>query len=63
MSTTRNQKYTQLTQQLQDSLTLINSLKTQAVQQHLYALAAQDRKVEALLEEAVRRIEMLDVRC
>lgn len=63
MSPTRNQKYTQLAQQLHDSLSLINSLKTQAVTKHQYALAAQDRKVEALLEEAVRRIEMLDVRC
>jgi|GEM_PF-2877327 len=63
MSTTRNQKYAQLAQQLQDSLSLINRLKTQAVQQHQYALATKDREVETLLEEAVRRIEMLDVRC
>ena len=58
MSTTRNQKYTQLAQQLHDSLSLINSLKTQAVQQHQYALAAQDQEVEALLEEAVRRLQV-----
>jgi len=57
MSTTRNQKYTQLTQQLQDSLTLINRLKTQAIQQHQYALAAQDREVEALLEHVIARLE------
>lgn len=58
MPTTRNEKYTQLTQQLQDSLTLINRMKTQAVQQHQYALASQDREVEMLLEEAVSRLEM-----
>lgn len=58
MSTTRNQKYNQLAQQLQDSLSLINSLKTQALNLHQYKLAAQDQEVEALLEEAVRRLQV-----
>ncbi|WP_167597639.1 hypothetical protein [Leeuwenhoekiella sp. ZYFB001] len=58
MSTTRKQKYAQLTQQLHDSLSLINSLKTQALNLHQYALAAQDQEVEALLEEAVRRLQV-----